>query len=284
MKTFVSGRPYWWQWFTILSLDAPLVAVVWQALAAKVAEVAVRPVHLFILGASVWCAYAADRWIEGWRLPLDRVMTQRHFFAVRWRWPLLIAWCVVVSADLLAAFTLLHSYELVAGALLLCPVLVYLFSHQFLHRHRAWRLPKEICVAGLLCGGVLIFVVSQPTAHIQALSEFATGFLLLCFANCALISYWEHEVDQTQGQDSLASSLSRSWVRAFPWALSSGALGLLFVETQTWRQRTVIALAISAALLGGVDLFENRIGRQLARVLADAVLLSPLLLLSWPAA
>ena len=39
MKPFVPGRPHWWQWLTILSLDAPVVAVLWQWLLARVAGI-----------------------------------------------------------------------------------------------------------------------------------------------------------------------------------------------------------------------------------------------------
>ena len=37
MKPFVPGKPHWWQWPTILSLDAPAVALLWQWQLARVA-------------------------------------------------------------------------------------------------------------------------------------------------------------------------------------------------------------------------------------------------------
>jgi len=50
----VPGRPWWWQWPTILALDAPAVAVTWQCMLARVASVALRPYHVVLLGISVW--------------------------------------------------------------------------------------------------------------------------------------------------------------------------------------------------------------------------------------
>jgi hypothetical protein len=84
---FVLGRPEWWLWPTILSLDAPAVALAWQSLLALVVGVKLAAHHSVLLGLSVWLAYAADRWIEGWRLTPQTVRTQRHAFFLRWRWP-----------------------------------------------------------------------------------------------------------------------------------------------------------------------------------------------------
>ncbi len=85
MKPFTPGRPHWWQWPTVLSLDAPAIALVWQALLARVVQVTLGWPEAFVLGCSVWLAYAADRWIEGWRLDPAQIRTQRHYFYQRWR-------------------------------------------------------------------------------------------------------------------------------------------------------------------------------------------------------
>lgn len=283
MKAFVSGRPYWWQWFTILSLDATFAALSWQAMAFRVAGTPLRWPHAVVLGASVWLAYAADRWIEGWRLTPEQAQTQRHYFAVRWRWPLFAVWLLVLALDLFAAFAGLTSREFEAGLLLFGAVAVYLLSHQLLHRHHPWRLPKEICVALLMVGGVTIFPVAQPDVRPPALAGLATGFGLLCFANCALIALWEHEVDLAQGQESLAQQFGRvaPLSRALPWALALAALGSATWLTRGWNQRAMLCVSSSSALLGVVDRLEKRMGRQLARVLADVVLLTPLVLLAF---
>jgi hypothetical protein len=97
MKPFIPGRPHWWQWPTVLSLDAPVVALLWQWLLGRVAGVEPGWPQGFVLGTSVWLAYAADRWIEGWRLDPGQIQTQRHDFYQRWRWPLCFVWCAVLG-------------------------------------------------------------------------------------------------------------------------------------------------------------------------------------------
>jgi hypothetical protein len=280
VKRFVSGRPYWWQWFTILSLDATLVAIVWQRVFAGAAGLSLHWSQVFVLGSSVWLAYTADRWIEGWRLDPEAVLTQRHYFAVHWRWAQMSLWLLVFAADLAIALIHLSAREFEAGLLLLGPVLLYLLSHQLLHRNHPWRLPKEICVALLLSGGVLVFVLPDLPVIPLRLWILAGHFTLLCFANCILISVWEDEVDLRHGQDSLAQRLGRytHLSRAVPLVLAIESLLLALDLVHTRFAAGYFCVSASSLLLVCIDYLEPRAGRQLARVLADAVLLTPLVL------
>lgn len=277
MKPFAAGRPYWWQWPTVLSLDAPAVALLWQWLLARAAGITLGWPQAFILGMSVWLAYAADRWIEGWRLMPAQIQTQRHAFYLRWRWPIAMVWLLALAADLAVSFHGLSAREFDAGLVLLAPVLAYLLSHQLVHRHHAWRAPKEVCVAALLGGGVGVFLVSQPEAALPVLAGPLALFVLLCFANCALISAWEREVDETHGQTSLSLQFQRGadFSRRLPWILAGLAVILFFFTRGTARTASVCGFA-SSLFLGILDRGEPRLGRQRARVLADVALFTPL--------
>ena len=281
----MTDAPRWWQWPTILSLDAPAVGVLWQLLLAKVAAVPLRWPHLVVLAATVWLAYVADRWIEGWHLHWRDIRTQRHHFYQRWRWPVAAVWVVVCIADIAVAFTQLSWREITAGFLLMLPVLLYLLSHQLLHRHRQWRAPKEMCVAALLTGGVCVFLV--PTARPDDLAASSSLFALLCFANCALISMWEREVDLAHGQTSLvidpAAANDIGWaIRQLPWLIAVLA-AVAWVGAPGASRDVGVSVLASALLLAVVDRFEHRIGWMAARVLADVALLTPVvpLLRGW---
>jgi len=273
----VPGRPHWWQWPTILSLDAPAVALAWQWLLARTAHVALGWPQMAVLGASVWLAYAADRWIEGWRLAPGQILTQRHHFYHRCRWPLAALWIVILAIDLVIAARHLSGREFAAGSMLLGPVLAYLLSHQLVHRHHPARAPKEACVALLLAGGVAVFIVARPGADLAALAGPLALFCLLCFANCALISGWESHVDAAHGQTSLAlqSARARALSRSLPWLLAAVSLVFAFIEHEPVRTAGLCAMA-AGVLLGCVDRAEPAVGWQLARVLADVALLTPL--------
>ncbi|MEI6246535.1 MAG: hypothetical protein WCQ64_16015 [Acidobacteriota bacterium] len=265
----------WWQWPTVLSLDAPLVSVLWQTALARVAGIHLRSAHIIVLAATVWLAYAADRWIEGWHVHWRDIRTQRHHFYQRWRWPVAAVWLTVFVADVAVAFVRLTLPEILSGALLMAFVLLYLLSHQLVHRHRPRRLPKELCVAALLTGGVCVFLL--PSAHLTEIASSASLFALLCFTNCALISTWEREVDLSHGQSSLATDVvvDRSAFVQLPWLVAS--LSLLAFAAASGPARDVAACALaSAVLLAGVDRLEHRAGWKVARVLADVALMTPL--------
>jgi RsiW-degrading membrane proteinase PrsW (M82 family) len=276
-QPFVPGRPLWWQWLTILSLDAPVVAVLWQWLLARVAGATVGWHHEFILGLSIWLAYAADRWIEGWRLAPAQIRTQRHHFYQRWRWPLCVVWGVALGADVTVSGHWLTRREFAAGSLLLLPVFAYLLSPQFVHRLSRWRAPKEICVALLFGGGVAVFLLAQPGSSPRALAGPLGGFTLLCFANCALIAVWEQAVDQAHGQTSFALQFRRAhlFTHLLPWLLALGAFGVAWNARGPVRT-ALVCTALSGALLGLLDLVQPSIGPRLARVLADIALMTPL--------
>jgi len=275
-------RPKWWQWPTILSLDAPAVALAWQGLVATEARVKLNPFAVVVLGVSVWLAYAADRWLEGWRLRPEQVRTQRHWFYQRLRWGVAGVWALALATDLWAAFIGLSAREFWFGAALLPLVLAYVLSHQFIHRDRRWRVPKEICVALLLSGGIAAFAAARlPPFQIGRLIIPVGLFLLLAFGNCALISVWERAVDQSHGQTSLArqfplgSALGRSAV----WAALG--CGLVVAGTLPFARAAGTCTVVSAALLLWIDSAQAGLGWEAARVLADFALLTPLVALAF---
>jgi hypothetical protein len=274
----ITLRPKWWQWPTVLSLDAPVVAMLWQGLFAASIRAPLRFAPVFVLGTSVWLAYAADRWIEGWRLHPEAVRTQRHYFYQRGRWPLAALWLAMLAGDLAAATSGLSRREFLAGLVLLGAVVAYLLSHQLVHRHHPGRAPKEVCVALLLAGGVAVFIVAPELERALRVAGLLALFGLLCFANCALISVWEDAVDQSHGQTSFARQFrrGRALSRAVPWLAAALAGALCLSLSGPARTAAACGLA-SSLLLAAVDRAERRIGRERARVLADVALMTPLL-------
>ena len=281
----------------MLSLDAPLVAVAWQALFARVLQVELAWFHGWLLGMAVWVVYAADRWIEGWRLSPEMVQTHRHHFSIRWRWPLFGVGLVVIGVSIKLSLTYLRLIEWAGSLVLLAATLVYLFSHQCLHLHNPRKAPKELCVAILFPLGTSLFPASQlisvqGSGHlfpeewagvgIQALWLPLGCFALLCLANLMLISAWEAEVDIRHGQTSLALQFpeNQHLIHFFPRILM--VLGLLAVFFTEGRDRIAITcFALSASCLALLDFVEPKIGRELSRALIDLMLLPPAFYFWW---
>lgn len=275
--TPLSSRPAWWQWPTVLSLDAPAVTTAWQILLAHTVRFTLQPAHVWILAASVWLAYVADRWAEGWRLTSEGVRTQRHRFYHRHRWPVAMVWSLVLMADLTLSVRSLSSAELFKGMVLAASVLLYLALQLPVARKRQWDLPKEASTALLLAAGVGLFLTSSP--HFDELLWPLALFACLSFADCALISTWERDVDQAHGQSSMALRLGRSAraIRLLPYVVGAGWIALFLLTHPSMRPVAISGL-VSAAGLALVDAFEPRLGWAPARVLADTSLLAPIVI------
>jgi hypothetical protein len=269
----------WWLWPTILSLDAPAVVVLWQGLIARSASVGEGQPEEIVLGSSVWLAYCADRWIEGWRLAPESILHPPP--------PVSPDVALADPGDLGRRARPRHprgrlglpAAEFRAGLVVLLPVAAYLLSHQLVHRRSRWRAPKEVCVAMLLGGRAPRSLPwARPGADLRGAAAPLGLFVLLCFSNCALISVWEDEVDLSHGQTSLALQFGRSAAalsRALPWAVAACSAAVWLCGLTHARQAAACAAA-SGVLLGLVDIAEPRIGRVLARVLADVAPDDPL--------
>jgi hypothetical protein len=258
-----------------------VVSVLWQVLLARVGGLSLGWPPVFVLGASVWLAYVADRWIEGWRLSALQVQTPRHRFYQTFRWRVAAVWVTTFAADVWIAFAELPRVDLMAGFVLLAAVATYLLSHQLVHRYHPWRLPKELVIAALLTSGVGVFLLRSPGRSDLVLP--LALFTLLCFANCALISIWERQVDRAHGQTSLVVSSDdhAPSIRQLPWLIVVLATVSATADVGAARAAAVCA-AGSGVLLAVVDGAEGRMGRQLARVLADVALMTPAVPLLWP--
>lgn len=227
-----------------------------------------------VLATSVWLAYTADRWIEAWRLDHAMVRTPRHLFHQRWRWPVALVATVALAVDLATALTYLTPGDIVAGSMLVAAVLAYLLSHQWLHRHARWRLPKEICVAILLTLGVWLFVRQASGASLWLPLGL---FSLLCLTNCALISRWEVDVDRHHGQTSIALDVPGGTriIGWLPWITMTAAVAAVVAGPVTTITPATCA-ALTALLLAWIDRVEPRIGWPRARLMSDMALLTPL--------
>ena len=268
----------WWQLPTLLSLDAPLVALVWQMLLARATPAALpwqAPVLLF---ASVWLVYVIDRCLDARKLSLRTAITPRHRFYVRHaRWFSRLAMavfvgCVVVSVTLEPRLLLIGS----AVALLTGLYLTLVHIGKVVGKV-AKRIPKELQIALVFSLGV--HVALSPWGMTQLLS--GSLFALLCFLNCAFIAFWERAADTQQGQHSLARShpTLRPLLHVLALVLIgvSGISGLILPDMLAMGA----CLALSGALLLLLEQRRYHLPTRLLRVLADAVLLTPCLFLFW---
>ena len=176
-----------WQWPNLLALDAALIAVLWQAAFAHNIGLSISTPAQVVLGLSVWLTYMADRLFDVAKRPREQLHSARHRFAKQhfrtfWR-----VWFCALTINLAIASTGLTTIELRNGTALLALCLLYTTLNQALSRK---FFPKEICVAIIYVGGIIVFLL--PYA---ALLSPASALALLCLINCLIIGAKEVQVD-----------------------------------------------------------------------------------------
>ena len=253
----------------MLSLDAPLIAALWQSLFAHTFGAVLGWPYALLLYAAVWLIYSADRWLDGRALG-EGARTQRHLFYARCGQVILWCWLGVGAATFTASLFLLTQAQFWGAAALGALMLGYL-----LRRHRGDRTthPKELQISVIFALGVvflpLLSGISAPLLLCGGL------FGVLIFLNCAYIARWEGDLDQ----ETVPFAVRAPWfdahlgVLALAFALLCGGGGVLFGSLRS----LFAALALSALLLYGLEHLSSPLSPAARRVLADAALLTPLL-------
>lgn len=265
-------------WTNILSLDAPVVAVVWQGFFADLFDVEISFVSRCVLGLTIWLAYVADRWLDGCLLPTGSAITLRHRFAQQHGRTLAAAWIIVFVANFIWALNGLSSCEFVFGLALASIAVAYLFGVHVKVLRGAVGASKEMWVAVLFSLGAGVFVFPNLDAGAAPFWGCLLILAALCFVNCLLVSSWEREEDAQQAQPSMAIrwKFEPRSVRGIAVMLMFAALAVCLIW---WGQPvgwTAGIAALSFLLLGLLDVVAEPLSPSLRRLLADAALLSPL--------
>ncbi len=250
----VVARPvHLWLWPNLLSLDAPVVAVLWQIFFARCFAAPFDGVAALLLIATVWLIYSADRTLDAWR---GECHSPRHeFYRRHWK-RVAPVWLAVLGLAAWIAQAFLSPSLFRRGSILFVAVVVYFCFVHFVRR--AW--PKEAAVGVLFALGASLVAWSK----VKTLADIATILLFsgLCWINCVAIQKWEGE--------------GRDWS---PCAASLGLAGAAAVLL--YAHRPLLGGAEMASAFGFVWLgwVRPRLSADALRVLADVALLSPMLFL-----
>jgi len=250
-----------WQWPNLLALDAALIALVWQAAFAAVIQHEVSTTAQIVLGLSVWLTYMADRLFDVAKRPSEQLHALRHRFAKRHARVLWLLWSGTLLLNIGIALTGLSIHELRNGFILLTGCLLYTALNQALSRQ---FFPKEICVALIYTGGVIVFLL--PNA---ALWKPSVALALLCLINCLMIGAKEHEIDAALQVRSMARFPTRLTL-----ILKIICGGTLCFLTPEWA----LPIGLSLAALCILHIYNSRLSTEVYRVLADnALLVGPII-------
>jgi len=269
-----------WLWPNVLSLDAPLVAVLWQLLLAQCMRVRLNPFEPFALGLAVWVIYIADHLIDTLRPKGGRWEPARKVFYRR-HWNGTLALGIMVGCVLLGCvIRLLRAATLRGGLELSIAVLGY-FS--LIHLTPAsWRKlwPREVAVAVLFTLGTFGAVWLGNGRQLVPLIAPAVIFTLLCWANCSLIEMAEWQASETKDAPNRVAQWAAGHLRivAAGIALLASAFGVAFLVPGPFA----IAGLLSGAALYVLAVNRKAISIDFISTAADLALCTPIALLLFP--
>ncbi|WP_395738031.1 hypothetical protein [Prosthecobacter sp.] len=169
----------WWLWPHVLSLEAPLVAVLWQAALAHAHGVRLMPMLSVGLGLVCWAVYLLDRTLDTFAVKHVAELDVRHAFYHRHRRVLL--WGVIPAVLLVLGWLAL--WEIPEGVLwqaLGLALLVALYLASWAAQGSRVVRDVFICCAGL--GGImLVSRMPLPSGSRLVLSLFVLGVMVLSF-------------------------------------------------------------------------------------------------------
>ena len=274
-------------WLNLVCLDAPIVAVTWLCLFARVFRVPVSMGNATALFLTAWLIYLADRVVDASSLKSGTPRSLRQEFCLRHREIWVSALVIIGAGDAFVIWRDTAAVTFLAGAVVGVLALLYLVLNQPLGL--IWRsLPaKEIAIGLLFAAGTLVALLPTFPPFTFSFLAGAVFFAALCALNCIAIARWEHELDRAQRKVSLATrypSVTRH-VGKFCVCLALAALGLAISLRSA--AALFVCLGVSALLLTALNSsfkegrFANRrsLGPDARTALADLVLLTPLAVL-----
>ncbi len=251
-------------WMTSLSLDAPLVVVVWQNAISVHHSLNLTIYQRLLVFAAVWLGYTADRWIDAWKHEVN--LSQRHSFHALSRWSLFVLWILVLAVALAVSFKELTDIDLKNGLLL---ALASLFVTGIVQVGRLGRFRatmKSAFTAILVALSVLVFTHPEP------IDTTLTTLLLMAplfFLNCLLIHSWDREIDAKQNPNETSQSTRTTIILT-----GILVLGIAFYFVSTYPLSWYVIS--SALILIAIHFCFYSLHIETRRTLADIALLTPI--------
>ncbi|HKT12103.1 MAG TPA: hypothetical protein VJW77_09805 [Terriglobia bacterium] len=268
-------------WITRLSLDAPVVAVLWQLLFARAFHVQLARSVTILLAVVVWLIYVADRLLDVVKAPAQDAEATRHTFYRRRMWAFLFPLGAGLVLAAWMSLTKLDAKTFYGGLVILLAVGVYMLAVHLVSPRREW-LPKELLVGVLFALGTSFPVWVHMSYDFAELVGPFLLFTVLCWMNCAAIEYqeWTRLRSRRFGRPHPWTEWMGSQFQSISIGIAALALGFVLVEVSDIHWRLSAAEVLSALAFALVRYKEDSLSIDQFRVLVDIALFTPLIFLA----
>jgi len=271
-----SSTPFW-AFPNLVGLDAPMVAVCWQWIFAELLGISLPWMVYLILALSAWSIYLGDRLVDVARSRALPFNTNRHRFTARHCKALIFLLTAVAGTNLILISIYLPVNLIVTGCFTSGLIAIYYLIRLTKIRKYVSLIPRELLCGMLFSMGCAIGPHAYAPNHSMQLAYLLVVVLfgLLCSASCVLISIWEKDSDHASKDPSVVSSQKEivpHIAKALVALAAIAAVLSIFVFV-----KALLAIALAAVFLNFTLRFQDRLSLLTRRVLADAVLLTPLI-------
>jgi hypothetical protein len=262
----------WWMYPNVLSLDAPVVAVVWLYVLARAWDVNyVEPLLPVVLALVVWIVYAADRlldckWKQETSFPL------RHRVHQQYEKHFVIAILLAALATAVISLKVLQ-WSIVQTAMLPLAATAGFFALSFFGpTNQRVSYSKNLLAGYAFAWGVGaglsgLLGLPQPSNLLKLFAPEMLVFGLLCVINITAVDLW------VKGSDELDDE-------ADEWALTMPLMVLAFFSVLMMRTADkdqtspfYVSMLIAAALMYVVNRMRRRLSTNFLRLSSDLILL-----------
>jgi hypothetical protein len=264
----------------LLSLDAPLIAVLWLHLFAIALHVRISPPVTLVLALVVWLIYVADRLMDGLRAEPWAVLSARHqfyrahrgVFACLLSGVLVLTGCVCLKLDR-------RTLEL--GTMLMLVIAGYFTAVHHMRKSWGLRFPKEIVVAMVFGIGTTFPAWIHAPRATPLMAIGLAFFIAICWLNLVLIEYAEWLALGDQGSETPHRSTMSAGKHLYQISAGLAFVALCLSRsaaagTEHWM---LLAIALSALALAVLGFYRRELSIHKVRVLADVTLLTPAIVL-----
>lgn len=262
------------QLFNILSIDIVAGSVASALFFAKIFQVQIKTIGLVALALTVWVIYTIDH-LRDAKTIMRPATTLRHRFHQENFRPLVIFLCAAVIGGAIAIF-FIRRQVFEWGLVLIAVVILYLLLQ------RSLRFLKELFVASLYTAGVLLLSITvTPIEIVFAHYLLILQFAATAWANLVLFSWFDHDFDQRNDQNSFVTILGKRSSQAFLYVLFVFNFFLTAIQLLGGMPfLPVLILLLMNLTLFLIYVFRNNLKNEdKYRLIGDAVFLFPAVVL-----
>ncbi len=178
-----------------LSLDAPIVVLMWQEIISLDLNVVPTLNQKLVLFLAIWLAYSVDRYLECFGKRSGENLHDRHFFYFKHRNVFLFGWIIILISSLLLSIKCFSNFQILTGLTLVMLAILNQILTYFEPFAKGKIFSKKQRTSFLLSCACVYLPLVNGSGIVTDVLTISVFLYLLFWLNCTYISFLENEVN-----------------------------------------------------------------------------------------